>query len=165
MSNAVKICIVVALAGAIVCVVALSQSDRVSPPEEPAPTQTAGQPPQQAEAPLPRLLDLGAVKCIPCKLMAPILEELGKEYQGRLHVEFIDVSKNPSAAQKYDVSLIPTQIFFDASGKELFRHQGFLSKADILKTWQELGVSLEGGPKPQQKPRRQVPSCATGGAT
>ena len=96
---------------------------------------------EQSKA-LPRLVDLGADKCIPCKMMAPILEELKKEYEGRLIVEFIDVWKNPAKAPKYGIKLIPTQIFFDASGKERFRHEGFMSKEDILAKWNELGVEL-----------------------
>lgn len=91
---------------------------------------------------LPRLVDLGADKCIPCKMMAPILEELKSEYEGRLTVEFIDVWKNPDEAPKYGIKLIPTQIFFDASGKELFRHEGFFSREDILAKWKEYGVEL-----------------------
>jgi thioredoxin 1 len=96
---------------------------------------------EQAEV-LPRLVDLGADKCIPCKLMAPILVELKSEYEGSLKVEFIDVWKNPDEAPKYGIKLIPTQIFFDASGKELFRHEGFYSKEDILAKWIELGVEI-----------------------
>ena len=92
-------------------------------------------------APLPRLVDLGAGKCIPCKAMAPILEELGKSQAGRFRVEFIDVWKNPDAAKPYKISLIPTQIFFSADGKELFRHEGFFGRDDILAKWRELGVS------------------------
>ena len=69
-------------------------------------------------------MDLGAGKCIPCKKMAPILEELKKEYAGRMEVEFIDVWKNPDAGKAYGVEMIPTQIFYDASGTELFRHTG-----------------------------------------
>ena len=91
---------------------------------------------------LPRLLDLGSDKCVPCKAMAPALEELKKEYAGKLIVEFIDVWKNPEAAQKEMVEIIPTQIFYDANGKELFRHTGFFSKEDMLAKWQELGVNL-----------------------
>lgn len=91
---------------------------------------------------LPRLVDLGADKCIPCKMMAPLLVELKSEYEGTLKVEFIDVWKNPDEAPKYGIKLIPTQIFFDASGKELFRHEGFYSKEDILSKWKELGVEL-----------------------
>lgn len=96
---------------------------------------------EQSEA-MPRLIDLGADKCIPCKMMAPILEELKREYEGRLIVEFIDVWKNPAEAPKYGIKLIPTQIFLDASGKELFRHEGFFSKEDILSKWKELGIEV-----------------------
>jgi thioredoxin 1 len=96
-----------------------------------------------AEIKLPRLLDLGADKCIPCKKMAPILSELKSNYIGQLEVEFIDVWKNPDAAKPYKVRLIPTQIFYDAKGKELFRHEGFYGKADILAKWKELGVNLK----------------------
>ena len=91
---------------------------------------------------LPRLLDLGASKCIPCKLMAPILEELKKEYAGTFNVEFIDVWKNPDAGKEYKIRMIPTQIFYDASDKEMFRHEGFMSKEDILAKWKDLGVNL-----------------------
>ena len=97
------------------------------------------------EKKLPKLLDLGAGKCIPCKKMAPILEELKKEYAGKLEVEFIDVWKDPDAAKKYGIQLIPTQIFYDAAGKELFRHEGFFGKEDILAKWKELGVKLTDG--------------------
>ena len=98
-----------------------------------------------AKAPLPKLLDLGAGKCIPCKMMAPILEEMKKEYAGTLEVEFIDVWKNPDAGKQYKIEVIPTQIFYDATGKELFRHIGFYSKADMLAKWKELGVELKAG--------------------
>ncbi len=91
---------------------------------------------------LPKLVDLGAGKCIPCKMIAPILEEIKNEYKGKLGVEFIDVWKNPDEAKKYGIKMIPTQIFYDASGKELFRHEGFFSKEDILAKWKELGVDL-----------------------
>lgn len=95
-----------------------------------------------ATAKLPKLLDLGATKCIPCKMMAPILEELKKEYAGKMKVEFIDVWQNEDAGKKYGVEMIPTQIFYDANGKELFRHTGFFGKEDILAKWKELGVAL-----------------------
>ncbi len=92
---------------------------------------------------MPRLVDLGAKTCIPCKMMAPILEELKAEYEGVFKVEFIDVWENPEAGREYGIRLIPTQIFYDSSGKELFRHEGFMSKEDILTRWKELGVKLE----------------------
>ena len=97
----------------------------------------------QATQKLPKLLDLGAGKCIPCKMMAPILEQMKTEYAGTLEVEFIDVWKNPDAGKQYAIEVIPTQIFYDATGKELFRHIGFFAKADILAKWKELGVELK----------------------
>lgn len=96
-----------------------------------------------SKANLPRLVDLGADKCIPCKMMAPVLEQLKKEYEGQLQVDFIDVWKNRDAGKPYKINLIPTQIFYDANGNELFRHEGFFSKADILAKWKELGIDLK----------------------
>jgi len=93
-----------------------------------------------ATAELPRAVDLGADKCIPCKQMAPILAELKKEYEGRAVVEFIDVWKNPGAGDLYGIRIIPTQIFFDAAGKEVWRHEGFLPKADFVAKFAEMGV-------------------------
>jgi len=103
--------------------------------------QTNRDKPQTSKA-LPRLVDLGAGRCIPCIMMAPILKKLKKEYEGRLVVEFIDVWKNPDRAKRYKINIIPTQIFYDASGKELFRHEGFMGREDILAKWKELGVEL-----------------------
>ena len=91
---------------------------------------------------LPRLVDLGAGKCIPCKKMKPILDQLREEYQGRMEVVFIDVRENPDEATAYGIRTIPTQIFYDASGKERTRHEGFMSKEDILAQWKSLGVDL-----------------------
>ncbi|HEX9052268.1 MAG TPA: thioredoxin family protein, partial [Anaeromyxobacter sp.] len=79
-----------------------------------------------AARPVPRLVDLGAGKCIPCKAMAPILDQLREDYAGRLEVTFIDVWKAPDQADAYRIHLIPTQIFFAADGRELARHEGFL---------------------------------------
>ena len=91
---------------------------------------------------LPRLVDLGAAKCIPCKMMAPILDDLKKGCAGRMDVEFIDVWKSPDAAKEYGIKMVPTQIFYSAQGKEVFRHEGFIGKEDILAKWKELGVDL-----------------------
>lgn len=96
-----------------------------------------------AQSDLPRLLELGSVSCEPCKMMKPILDELEIEYKGSMTVDFIDVWEDESAGEKYGVSIIPTQIFFAADGKELFRHEGFFSKEAILLKWQEFCVDLE----------------------
>jgi thioredoxin 1 len=110
---------------------------------EPPPLAKAGEPATSGPAvakKMPRIVDLGADKCIPCKQLAPILEELKKEYAGRVTVEFIDVWKNPKAGEPYKISVIPTQVFFDAEGKEVWRHVGFLPKADFVAKFAELGV-------------------------
>jgi len=104
---------------------------------------------EPAKAPaggLPKLVDLGAKSCIPCKKMAPILVELKKDYAGKFDVEFIDVSidDNLPLARKYKIKLIPTQVFLDAGGKELWRHEGFLGKEAILGKWKELGYKFDG---------------------
>jgi len=91
---------------------------------------------------LPRLVDLGAGKCIPCKAMAPILEGLKAEFAGRMEVQFVDVWQNPDAAKPYGIRLIPTQIFYGADGKELARHEGFMAKDEILARWKAVGVNF-----------------------
>ena len=110
-----------------------------APADTPAGTETRAAVQGQS---LPRLVDLGATKCIPCKMMAPILAELKSNYVGRLDVQFIDVWENPDAGKKYGINVIPTQIFYDADGKERFRHEGFFGKEDILGKWKEFGVDL-----------------------
>lgn len=90
-----------------------------------------------ADAKRPRLVDLGATGCKACKALAPILDALREEYKGRLDVEFIDVWKNRSAAQPYGIRVIPTQILYDRDGKELWRHEGFISKEDLQKLFAE----------------------------
>ena len=112
---------------------------------------------------LPRLVDLGIPMCIPCAMMAPGLEELKKEYAGRLEVEFLDTLRNPGAKGKYDAPFCATQIFIDASGKELFRHVGFYSKKDILARWKELGVDLEAPPERQDAPQAAAQPKTGGG--
>jgi thioredoxin 1 len=79
------------------------------------------------------MVDLGAKTCIPCKMMAPILEELKTEYQGRAEVIFIDVWENPGQGKRFGVMAIPTQIFYDKHGKEAYRHTGFMDKEKIRK--------------------------------
>jgi thioredoxin 1 len=103
-----------------------------------------GAEPVAPAAPLPKLLDLGSKSCVPCKLMAPLLKELTEEYAGTLQVEFIDVwvKENVPKAKEYGIKSIPTQIFFAPDGKELWRHEGFFAKADILAKWKELGFDL-----------------------
>ncbi len=114
-----------------------------------AETTNVAPPVAGAKAALPKLVDLGAGKCIPCRMMAPILEDLKKNCADKFQVEFIDVWKNPEAGKQYKINLIPTQVFIAADGKELFRHEGFLGKDDILAKWKSLGVDV--ATKPEAK--------------
>jgi thioredoxin 1 len=91
------------------------------------------------------MIDLGAKKCVPCKMMAPILVELEKEYAGRASIVFIDVWKHRDQAKRFGVRSIPTQIFFDKEGKEVGRHVGFMDKRKIQFALENLGVPKEGG--------------------
>ena len=143
MKNVKSIVIVLILVVAVGVVFALKQ--RQTKPD--TATDTGGNASVQTttvEKALPRMVDLGADKCIPCKMMAPILEDLKTTYAGKMDVQFIDVWENPDAGKEYGINLIPTQIFYGPDGKERFRHEGFFSKEDILAKWKEFGVDLTG---------------------
>ncbi len=94
-------------------------------------------------ADLPKLIDVGADKCIPCIKMAPILDALKEDFAGQLEVTFIDAWKNRDEAASYGVRMIPTQIFYAVDGKELYRHTGFYAREDILDKWRELGYTFK----------------------
>ncbi len=86
------------------------------------------------------MVDLGAKKCIPCKMMAPILEKLEKAYEGKAQIVFIDVWENRDQASRFNIRAIPTQIFFDKQGREVYRHMGFLDENAIIKQLTEIGA-------------------------
>ncbi len=94
-------------------------------------------------AELPKLVDVGADKCIPCIQMAPILDSLAEDFAGRLDVEFVDAWKNGEEAAKHGVRMIPTQIFYAEDGRELCRHTGFYGREDILDKWLELSYRFK----------------------
>jgi len=148
MNRVGKIAIVVVLIVAVVVVVAVkinkSGQGTTAPSGGAAGQQIPAEyrPEQLTGKGLPALIDVGAGTCIPCKLMAPILEELKEKLQGKITVQFLDLNKYPGLADIYRINIMPTQIFYDASGKELFRHEGFYSKEDILGKWKELGTDL-----------------------
>ena len=86
------------------------------------------------------MIDLGAKKCIPCKMMAPILEKMEKVYKGKAVIAFIDVWEHREPIYRFGIRGIPTQIFFDKNGKEVFRHVGFLAEKDIVAQLEKMGV-------------------------
>jgi thioredoxin 1 len=113
-----------------------------NPPVPPVPAASPAAATPAITARLPRLVDLGATTCIPCKEMEPILESMRSGYAGRLAVDFINVRTEPEKAKPYNIKLIPTQIWFDADGKELYRHEGVIQAADIVAKFKEHGIDL-----------------------
>jgi len=86
------------------------------------------------------MVDLGAASCIPCKMMEPILERLEKSYRGKAAIIFIDLRYEREAARHFGIRAIPTQVFFDKTGKEVYRHIGFMSEKDIVAQLRAMGV-------------------------
>jgi thioredoxin 1 len=101
---------------------------------------------------LPRMLDLGRNQCMPCKMMAPVLAELKREYAGVVDIEYINVAENPDAMKKLGLALraVPFQIFYDASGKIVKRHYGYMSKQEILEAFKALGFDRKKPPSAKQ---------------
>ena len=90
----------------------------------------------------PILVDFGANSCLPCRQMRPILKELEKEYAGKAEILVIDVYKYQNLAREFKIQLIPTLIFFDAQGKEVFRHMGIMEKDKIISKLKEIGMKI-----------------------
>ena len=131
--HARSVLLVAVVAAAFAGVAVLRAHDRA--PTEVTPAATVG---------LPRLVDLGSDKCVACRAMVPVLDQLRSDHCGALDVVFIDVWKEPERAEPYGVRVIPTQIFVGPDGGELARHEGFLSAAEIEARFAELGRPLGG---------------------
>lgn len=86
------------------------------------------------------VVDFGASNCLPCIQMKPIFADLEKEYEGKANILLLEISDHRSLARKYQITLIPTQIFFDVQGNEVYRHIGFMSKEEIVNILKEMGV-------------------------
>jgi len=89
----------------------------------------------------PVLVDFGANSCVPCRQIRPILKEIAKEQTGKAEILVIDVYKFKSLAAEYKVQVIPTLIFFDKTGKEVYRHMGAWDKDSIVKKLAEIGAA------------------------
>lgn len=88
----------------------------------------------------PTLVEFGATGCVPCDMMQPILDNLRKDYPEKLNVVFIHVGEEQILASRYGIRAIPVQVFYDAQGKEVFRHTGFLAETEVTKQLAKLGV-------------------------
>lgn len=99
-------------------------------------------PEPEKPAALPKLIKLGSKGCIPCGMMEPILKDLKQTRSHQFETVDYDVRQDRKKAEEYKVRAIPTQVFLDKDGKELFRCEGFISKENILKKWRELGYDF-----------------------
>lgn len=86
------------------------------------------------------IIDFGSVSCIPCDMMAPIPDKLKEKYEGKVNVLFVHVQAKPILTGRYGVQTIPVQIFFDKSGKKVFRHTGFFPQDEIEKRFSKMGA-------------------------
>ncbi len=105
-------------------------------------TKTTKQEENKASSIKVTFIELGSVRCIPCKKMQPIMEEIKKEYEGQVKVVFYDVwtPEGRPYAYQYRIRLIPTQVFLDKDGNEYFRHIGFFPKEELVKVLKQQGV-------------------------
>ncbi|MFC1859986.1 thioredoxin family protein [Chloroflexota bacterium] len=88
----------------------------------------------------PTLAEFGRGVCIPCKEMKPILEELSVEYKGELNVVIVEIDDNVDLTRQFGIMMIPTQIFLDSEGEEIFRHIGFYPKEEIIAQLEKMGI-------------------------
>ncbi len=91
-----------------------------------------------AKPKLPVLMEFGRGICIPCRQMKPILESLARESEGQLRVQVVEIDSNPELTRRYRIMVIPTQVFVDANGQEVYRHLGFYPKDDLVAKLKEL---------------------------
>jgi len=83
-------------------------------------------------AQVPFLLDFSAVWCGPCKALAPVVEKVADEYQGKVKVGKLDIDDSPGVASKFGIRGVPTVVVFK-DGKESGRHVGVTNKETLLK--------------------------------
>jgi thioredoxin 1 len=150
MNNSLRIAIVVVLVLVVATVLQVKSSrQREAKPvqQEEAHAETTSTEASAADSQparsLPRVVDLGSTSCIPCRQMAPELDELREEYKGRLQVDFYDVRKEPKYGKMFNMKVMPTQVFLSPEGEELWRHIGVISKEQMVAKWHELGYDLE----------------------
>jgi thioredoxin 1 len=86
------------------------------------------------------MVDFGAPFCAPCKAMAPFLEKLAKEYQGRAAIVVLDVGKASEVCERFGITELPTQVFYNKEGKEILRRTGFMKEEAIVKQLKKMGV-------------------------
>ena len=102
---------------------------------QPLPTQAQGTAPAKGK---PALYEFGAKYCVPCKEMQKVMAELKPEYGDRVELRMVYADEEMPLFKQYKIVAIPTQVFLDASGKEVDRHLGALPKEEVIKKLKEL---------------------------
>jgi thioredoxin 1 len=131
-----KIAVAALLMLALFSAIACSQGDKKAPAEKGKPSD------KKDAAPIVTFVEIGSVKCIPCKKMQPIMKEIEQEYAGKVKVVFYDVWTDAGKpyGKKYGIRVIPTQVFLDKDGKEYYRHEGYFPKEELVKVLKQKGV-------------------------
>jgi thioredoxin 1 len=81
---------------------------------------------------VPVLVDFWADWCSPCKIMAPVLEEIAGEYQGRLKIVTVNVDQEAELTEQHNISTVPSLVLYK-NGRIQAQHSGALPKQDIIK--------------------------------
>jgi thioredoxin 1 len=102
---------------------------------QPLTAQAQGAAPSKSR---PALYEFGAGYCVSCKEMAKVMAELKTSHSDQVEFRMVYVDKEKPLFEQYKIMLIPTQVFLDASGKEVDRHMGPLTKEEVLKKLREL---------------------------
>jgi thioredoxin 1 len=114
-----------------------TRSMEYGPEADPGPTLPG------VPAKLPRLVNLKTEACIHCKRLIPVLAELEQQFSDKFTVHTFDVAHNQRAGTAFGpIRTVPTLIFMNQAGRELFRFEGYLSKAEILDRWRRLGLQV-----------------------
>lgn len=158
MTTQLRIIIVVAMVAAVAGVLyvkagekdtAVEQAVAMNPPDapadasaDPAPSDTAAAA-ETSTVGKAKLMCFGAERCVPCRMMIPVREALAEAYPDTLIIEFVDVWKDRSAGERSNIRVIPTAIFINAEGNEVYRQEGYMDKDTIVAKFKEHGVSLE----------------------
>jgi thioredoxin 1 len=119
----------------------LTEKPLVAKPPMAQPAGESAKPVAAAPKSLPRMWDFGSENCIPCKTMMGILTPMMKEFAGKVDVRIVNVYQEQALASQYRIQIIPTQVFMDTTGKELFRHVGVLTRDSILAKFNQFGFT------------------------
>lgn len=141
------ILVILAIAGVLIA----KEAIRTAPTREPAEAQSASG--ENSKGPLPgsrleaclksgrpTMADFGKGWCQPCKMMVPVLKQAAQDYWGKANIVFVELDEYAELGGNYRIAAMPTQVFFDAKGKEVSRHMGYMGTEDIERELAALGV-------------------------